>query len=469
MNLILSVVRTKILAIVLGTLGFGILSQFYNISGLLFAIIPIGTMGLLKYFSEFASKDEYGKISYLLKYFALLNTPFVLLISSLLLIFPNDFSSFLFSDTSYRNCFIFYAFAVTLGMLASLTDTYFRGLRNVKLYVIYSVINSVSGFVIFITLILLYDYIGAIISISLSCLIGISLGYFFLRKENKTFKGVKTVRVNSEIVKDILKLGLAMMILVAIQQITFLYIRATIASNLGLHEVGIFQSVYGISNNYFMLFLGVLGTYSIPLISTHKNSNETVIEINRTLRLLLLVYTPLVTFFFVFRFVFIKVFYTSAFLQAGDLLFFQLLGDFTKAISWVFGLWLIPYLKISLLMIFEIINNLIFALFFSYLLKYSSMGVESVSLAYLVAFIVHLVLNLIYLRIGLDFKFMNRNALSLTISVSCILLVFGASRFNVEAGYIFFAVIIIVWGILLVRKNDILQIKEMFYKFVKKS
>jgi len=468
-NLILSIVRTKILAIVLGTLGFGILSQFYNISGLLFAIIPIGTMGLIKYISEFSSKEEYGKVSYLLKYFALLNTPVVLVISALLIIFPEDFSRFLFSDASYRECFVFYSFAVPLGMLASLTDTYFKGLRNVKLYVIYSVVNSVFGFGIFITLILLYNYIGAIISISLSCLVGILLGYFFLKREKKTLGKVKSIKVKSDTVKDILKLGLAMMILVGIQQLTFLYVRTTIASNLGLHDVGIFQSVYGISNNYFMLFLGVLGTYSIPLISTHKNSHETVIEINRTLRLLLLVYTPLVTFFFVFRFFFIEVFYSAAFLQAGDLLFFQLLGDFTKAISWVFGLWLIPYLKITFLMVFEIVNNLVFALLFTYLLNNTNMGIQSVSLAYFTAFFVHLVLNLIYLKIGMKYKFMYRNAMSLVISFMSILLVFISSLINIQIGYGIFILVMAVWGLVLIRKNDITQLKGIFYKFLKKS
>lgn len=466
--MILSIVRTKIIALTIGATGLGILSQFYNISGLLSALIPIGTMGLLKYISEYSHDKEYGKIAYLLKVFTLLNLPVVLLISGILLLYNNELSIFLFSDNAYAICFVFYAFAVPLSMFASLTDTYFRGIREVKKYVLYSVLNSVFSFVFFTWLLLSYGILGAIISISISCVIGISLGYIILKKNGKVINFKKIVKINDNTVKIILKLGVVMMFLVAIQQVVFLFIRSVIASNLGLHEVGIFQSVYGISNNYFALFLGVIGTYSIPLISTHKTKHDTVLEINRTLKLLLMVYAPLVMVGFALRYIILNIFYSSEFYQAADLLFFQLLGDFTKAISWVLGLWLIPYFKTTYMMVFEIINNLVFISLFYYLLVFQNFGIESVSIAYFTAFVVHLLLNYFYVKKGLSFKFMNNNLKSIIISSFIVLSILFISRYSINWGYYLLPFGLISWTILIISRNDYYQLKKIFIQYIRR-
>lgn len=430
------------------------------------AFIPIGTMGLIKYISEYSSKSEFGKIAYLLKIFTLLNLPLVLLISGFLFFYSNELSLYLFSDSTYSLYFIIYALSVPMSMFASLTDTYFRGIREVKKYVIYSLFNSVLSFGFFVWLLLAYGMIGAIISISLSSIIGVAIGYFILKRSGKLVDFGKITRLNDDTIKIIIKLGLVMMLLVAIQQVVFLIIRSVLASNMGMYEVGIFQSVYGISNNYFALFLGVLGTYSIPLISTHKTIHETVLEINRTLKLLLMVYTPLVMICFSFRYILLNLFYSSEFNQAADLLFFQLLGDFTKALSWVFGLWLIPYFKTTYMMIFEIVNNLVFILLFYYLLIYQNVGIASVSIAYFSAFTVHMVLNYIFVSYGLNFKFMNNNLKSIVVSIFVVITSFLLSKYSLNWGYYTLPITLSLWIYLVISKNDYLQLKKILLQYI---
>jgi len=423
-------------------------------------------MGLIKYISEYSSKSEFGKIAYLLKIFTLLNLPLVLLISGFLFFYSNELSLYLFSDSTYSLYFIIYALSVPMSMFASLTDTYFRGIREVKKYVIYSLFNSVLSFGFFVWLLLAYGMIGAIISISLSSIIGVAIGYFILKRSGKLVDFGKITRLNDDTIKIIIKLGLVMMLLVAIQQVVFLIIRSVLASNMGMYEVGIFQSVYGISNNYFALFLGVLGTYSIPLISTHKTIHETVLEINRTLKLLLMVYTPLVMICFSFRYILLNLFYSSEFNQAADLLFFQLLGDFTKALSWVFGLWLIPYFKTTYMMIFEIVNNLVFILLFYYLLIYQNVGIASVSIAYFSAFTVHMVLNYIFVSYGLNFKFMNNNLKSIVVSIFVVITSFLLSKYSLNWGYYTLPITLSLWIYLVISKNDYLQLKKILLQYI---
>jgi enterobacterial common antigen flippase len=461
LNLGLSVIRTKVLAILLGTVGLGILSQFYNLTGLLFTIIPIGTMGLLKYFSEYVSENKTEQINYLLRFFILLNLPIVLIISLGLIFFSDTISILLFSDSSYSKIILLYTFAIPIGLFGSLMDTYLKSLRNIKYFVLYGILNSVFGFAIFLPLLILYEYQGAIVSISFSSIIGIIIALLLSKRIGKFPRLNKVKKVDKRIIISIVKLGLVMMLLVAVQQSAFLFVRSTIAVKLGMHDVGIFQSVYGISNNYIGFFLGLLGTYSIPLISTHKTADETVIEINRTLRLLLLVYTPMIIACFVFRYLILLAFYSSAFFEAGDILFYQLMGDFTKAISWVFGLWLIPYFKIKLLLIFELINNAIFISLFYFLLVFKNYGLQSVSIAYLAAFVGHVILNLLYLKRGMGYRFAQRNLFVLIVSVFSIVIIFCTSLYDVRWGYYAVLPVVFIWGYLSVKRSDVAQLKQL--------
>jgi O-antigen/teichoic acid export membrane protein len=445
----------------------GVLSQFYNISGLLFSLIPIGTMGLLKYFSLYTSENKPAEANYLFRFFLIINLPLVIIISTFFLIFSGSISYLLFSDPSYSKSIILYSFAVPVGLFASLMDTYFKGIRNTKYYVLYSILNSIFGFIIFLILLLLYKYEGVIISISVSMFFGLIVGSVLLKKIGKLPKLSNVVKVDNEIIKKIIGLGIVMMILSAIQQIALLFVRTTLAIRLGMHDVGIFQSVFGISNNYFAFFIGILGIYSIPLISTHKTKKETVDEINRTLRLLLVIYTPLIILCFVLRYLILITFYSKAFLSAGDILFFQLLGDFIKAISWVFGLWLIPYVKIKYLLIFEIINNFVFISVFYYLLTYKFMGLQSASIGYMSAFIGHFILNLIFLKKGIDFKFAERNLYILVVSFLIIIAVFVLSYYNYMIGYYIVLPSLLVWVILCIQKKDYIHLKQLFLDIMK--
>lgn len=414
---------------------------------------------MIKYISEFNEESSYQKINFILYFFFFLNIPIVIVISLGLLCYSNFISDILFSTQAHSNLIKIYTLALPLGLVSSIFDIYLKSIRKIRYYIIYSSLSSIVNFCAFMVMLYWLSYEGVIISIVLNYVFTIIIGCIILFKIGRFPKVSIRESVGNSIIKNILSIGLVMMILVSLQQASQLFMRIIIADELGIQNLGLYQSIFGISNNYFALFLSVLGTYSIPKISTHKVVSETVNEINQTLKLLIYIYSPAVVLCFVFRYYLIVTFYSSEFLGSSDLLFYQLLGDFTKALSWVFGLWLIPYMKIKLLFVFEVINNAIFLGLFYYLLKVGNLGLMSVSIAYFIAFAIHAIINFIFLKNRLNFHFSNRNFLILNVSIIVLIIAFLVSYINIDFGYYLFLPLLLIWSYICIQKKDINQLR----------
>lgn len=459
-----SIVKVKLIALLIGPLGVGIISQINSLSSLVFAIIPIGSLGITKYIAEYYNENRIDEISVLLKYFVLRNLPVVIIIFSALTMYSVYFSDLIFDNVAYNHIIIFFSVSIPLGMLAGFIDLYFKGLRKIGIFVKYSILNSLISLILFIPLITIFEIEGAVIVIVLTYLVNIVLGIFLL-KSNKLlprFSNIKSVKVESKVKKDILKIGLATMLMLFFQQASFLVIKTFIVDNYGLISVGIYQSVFGISNNYFALFFSVIATYSLPKLSTLKNNDDKISEINQTLKLLLFLYTPTITILYVCRIILIKTLYTSEFLSANPLFFFQFLGDYLKALSWIFGLWLLPNLKIKQWLLFDLFNSFFFTAFSIFLSKYYK-TLESFTIAYFVSYFVQAIVQYSYLRFTLKFKFMFNNFKSLFISVLTVGVIFILSNYDLDIGFIVLVPALTVWILLIIKKTDIVSLKELIY------
>lgn len=457
-----SIVKVKLIALFIGPLGVGVISQINSLTSIVFAVIPIGSLGITKFVAEYHHDNKIDEISVLLKYFILRNLPIVFIIFSVLITYSVYFSDLVFNNMEYSHIIIFFSISIPFGMLAGFFDLYLKGLRKISLFVKYSIMSSLISLVLFIPLLTVFEIEGAVIVIVLTYIVNICLGIVLLKKNSlfPSFKNVNHVTIDSKVKKDILKIGLATMLMLFFQQASFLIIKTFVVENFGLFNVGIFQSVFGISNNYFALFFSVIATYSLPKLTTLKNNNEKISEINQTLKLLLFLYTPTIMILYVSRILLIRILYTSEFLPADPLFFFQFLGDYLKALSWIFGLWLLPNLKIKQWLFFDLLNSFFFTAF-SIFLSHNFKTLESFSIAYFTSYCLQSIIQYSYLRYSIKFKFMYDNFKNLFVSTMAVGIIFILSRYDVNSGYVFIIPVLIAWTILILKKTDIVSLKHL--------
>lgn len=451
-----------------GPIGVGIYSQLSNISGLLTSILPIGSIGLMRYFSEYFKEGKSREISYLIKFFFIRNFVVAILLSGFTLFFSEYLSSVILTDSSYQNLLIIFSLSIPASLLFNFIDIFLKSSRRITNYVIFQTLCALTNIVINVPLIIFFGLTGAVIGIVLSGVLNSIIGIVVLKKI-KIFPDLKLIsHVDKGVIKDVFWFGVSSMISLVVMQFTLLLIKINLGDKLGLEAVGIFQSVYSISVSYFGIFFGLLGTYSIPKLSTFKNNEEFNDELNTTLKFLLIIYTPIIISVFIFRTFLITLLYSDEFLLAKDLLLYQLIGDFLKAMGWTFGLWLIPKVKIKQWLTFDIVTYTVFYSSFYIFLYILKWDIKSVSIAYMISFFAHFTINFIYTKKSLQFKFSQGNLKYIIVSILVLVVAFTISVNSEFIGYFALLPLLIFWFLFSVSKKEIQMIKGILQSKIKK-
>lgn len=461
LNLLLSLVRNKLLAIIVGPIGLGIFSQINNLSAIAYSILPIGSIGLVRYISSYYEDKRIEEISYFIKYFFVRNILFSILISLVIIIFRDFISNLLFSNSDFSNLLILFSLFIPLNLITSFIDIYLRGIRKINVYVVFMTINSIVTILCTLPLIYFWGIDGAVLALVISIIISILNGYVILKKNNLLLNFKIRNVVDKSVLSNIYKLGIITLISMAVQNFTILAIKSIIARKLGLKDVGIFQCVYSISVSYFGIFFALMGTYSIPKISSFKTLREINIELNETLKFLLLFYIPIIIFIFITRTYVISILYSNDFMAAKYLLVFQLPAELFRAFSWVMGLWLIPRLKVKQWIAFELIFYSLFLGLFYVLIQYFNIGVKAASISYLISYLIFLLINYFYTSRSINYQFSDSNLKILLKSIPFLLIAYLCSYFYEYLGYIILIPVLTGWGFIVIKKADIIKIKEI--------
>ncbi|MBE2216763.1 MAG: polysaccharide biosynthesis C-terminal domain-containing protein [Ignavibacteria bacterium] len=268
------------MAILVGPIGIGVMSQLGGISAIVFSVIPLGTVGITKYLSQYFEDDRKEDIRALIKYVVVWNFPILLTAMILIVVFSENISKFLFNDAHNSYLVVIFGLSLFFGLLSSIVEIVLKSVRKVSLYVKYTIISALLTLLISIPAIYFLNLTGAVLTFGFTFCFSFLVGFLLLKKNNLIPIGAKMKKTEKKVKSDILKIGLASTIMLVIQQVTLIYIKSTIAAKFGLSEVGIYQSVFSISTNYFGLFFGIIGIYCIPKLSTLKENSETILELS---------------------------------------------------------------------------------------------------------------------------------------------------------------------------------------------
>lgn len=470
LNLTSSVLKNKILALIIGPAGVGIYSQVMNVTAIVSAVLPVGSVGLVNYVSNYYDKKEYENVTAIISYFLKHNFIISLLLSGIFLIFNKYISGLIFASENYFNLILMLAIFIPFNLFVSFLDIYLKGIRLINKYVLFLSVNAVVSTLVTLPLIYFWEISGAIAGMLISSILSIVTGLTILKKSgiNSDVSLLKSKKPDSVIIKNIYKLGTAALITMVLQNVTILIIKSVMAEKMSIGNVGIFQSVYSISTAYFGIFFSLVGSYCIPKIATLKTNLELTDELNNTIKLLLLVYTPVIVTIFILRVFLINLLYTPEFITAKFLLVFQLPAELIRALSWVIGLWLIPNVKVKQWIIFDTTFCICFLSMF-YILIQNGYDIESASMAYLIAYSLYFIINFVYAFNSIKFRFSFHNIQLLAITAFIFLCVYYISNYDEMLGIYLLIPVLGIWGFLSVKKDDMRKAMDIVKSKINKK
>ncbi len=456
-----SFLKNKLLAVVLGVSGVGVVSQLSNFVGFLNYFVPLGIPnGLSKVVAE-EQVTENEKLRYYLESSLNMVLYPTIVFSAIVFFLSNSISMFLLESEEFSGYIRIISLAVPFIVLNSIMEGFLRGLKQISLYVKLIIITNILNLLFIVPVVLLFGITGGVYGIISSYVIYVFYSYFSLKKEG-LLHGVRLFRsIDRQLFRKLLKVSFVLLMSGAMFQLTLLILRKMIISDFGIYYNGIFQSVIGISINYFGFIFLSLSTYSFPTVSKLLLNDDINTELNTNVRYIVTLMVPLIIVLFVFRSFVISILFTSEFLPAEGLFAFQFLGDFFKALSWSIGIWMVPKMKLKEFLLLEVILNINLIFFFWFLLTFWENNIYCVSLSYLLAFAIHSVLNYAVAKRSLNFSFGSKNRRLLIVSLLFLVPLIFISQYYVNIGYILILPALASWLFLIVDRRDFEELKSL--------
>lgn len=404
-RILVTVIRSKIMALLLGPEGVGI----SNLLTRPLQLITVATqLGLDKSaVKEISAHHKKGEDTQAYRMIAILKRLvwITALIGALFTVtFSGVLSSFTFDSYEYTYTFMWLGLAVVFNQLAMSNLSILQGLRKLAFLAKANVYGAIAGLIVTIPLYYYLKLDGILPAIVITSGFVFLFAYFFAKQTIKTHASVTNKMVLSE-GKPMIKLGLALSFSSIIGLVVAYLILVYIRAEGGKIEAGFYGAGIAILNNYVGLIFNAMSTDYYPRLAAVCNDMKAVVKtVFEQAFIALLLITPVVIVFIAFAPVFISLLYSDEFEPAVALVRWGILGMVFKAVSWSMGYVIIAKGDSKLFTKTAVFFNSI--LLVLNILGYYYWGLEGIGMSLFVYFIIHYigVRIITYYRYGFQMK-----------------------------------------------------------------
>ena len=354
LKIIMGLVSTKLSSIYLGLQGINTLENFRNFTSLSDSFSQFGLQnGIVKYSATSHSIKQDQKVISTI-FFLLLVTSFIFIF--LIILNINYVKFYIFGNQSFGFLVIAYALLSPFANLQFLLLNYLQGKQGHKFVILINSIGYVLNIILSFYLIINYHLIGAMIQLIVVPIILMIISLFIIHKKVVFFNLISIHYVNFSVIKGLLVFSLMNLVSGALTPLSFIFIRYLVQSNLSADEAGVWSSIVRISVFYMTFVSSICNLYFYPKLSKTEIFSEYKAIIAEYYRKFIPIVFLGLLLCFVLQKIVILLIYTEDFLILRDYFYLQLIADFVKSLSLIFGYLLIAKKKIGQFILFEIIS-----------------------------------------------------------------------------------------------------------------
>jgi len=386
-SIIISIIRSKFVALFLGPNGMGILGLFMSSISLVSNLTNFGLQtSAVRDIADTMGSKNLKKVAVRILILKRLVWLTGLLGSTLTILFSSYLSEITFGNKDYKSAFIWLSVTLLINQLNVGQIVVFQSLRKLKLYAKSSVFGSFFSLLIIIPI---YYYFGergivpVIITTSVTTLI---FNWFFSRKiylEKVNVNINKTYKEGRNMMTVGFMISLSSFITVAVSYLVRIYI----SKSGNIDDVGLYNAGFMIIGTYVGLLFTAMGTDFYPKLSQCANNNrKSKILINHQAEITLLILTPILIIFIFFLKWIIILLYSSEFVDINTMLQWAVLGMFFKGAIWPVGFILLAKKgSFKLFLINELLSN-IYILILN-ILGYKYFGLDGLGISFFISYI----------------------------------------------------------------------------------
>jgi len=387
-KILISIVRSKFIALWIGPAGYGIATLFTTTLGLISGMTDFGlSKSAVKDISFNYNSENTENVSRTIQILKKL-VWFSACFGALIMIVASPWlSEFAFESKAYTFSFIWIAIAVLFKQLSEGRLAILQGLRKLKKLAKANLYGNLFGLVF--TLPLYYFYrIDAIVP---AIIISSFIAFIFTFYYSKDTETEKVKLLNKEAFsegKPMIYLGVMLSVSSMIGLLVAYLIQIFISQDGGVAQVGLYNAGFVILNSYVGLVFNAMGTDYFPRLSAISNKIE---QIRKTVfeqaYIAILLITPIVVLFILAAPLLIVLLYSKEFSPIVSMVNWGILGMVFKAVSFAMGYIIIAKGDSKIFIKTAIgFNSLLLV---GNIVGYYHGGLEGLGISFLIYYIIH--------------------------------------------------------------------------------
>ena len=405
-NIIITIIRSKIIAVLLGPSGMGIAGLLTTTTGLISALTNFGLgKSAIKDIASASERGNKARIAKVVVVFRRLVWITGLLGAILTLILSPWLSQLTFGNEKYTFAFIWLSITLLLQQLTTGQNVLLQGMRKLKYLAKANVVGSVTSLFVSVPIYYFWQIDGIVPALILSSVFSLGIALYFSRKINIA----KSVTTTKEIIfegKGMLQMGFMLSLSGLISMGVAYIVRIFISKNGGVEDVGLYNAGFAIISTYVGLVFSAMGTDFYPRLAgiAHDNNKATLL-INQQAEIALLILAPILSVFLIFISWIVVLLYSTKFLPINEMIHWAALGMFFKGASWSIAFILLAKGASKLFFWNELIAK-VYMLGFN-LLGYYLNGLDGLGISFMISYALYLLQVYFLAKKKYEFSFMS--------------------------------------------------------------
>ncbi len=389
--ILINILRAKVIAILLGTVGFGMYNLFNSTIMLVNSISNLGlSFSAIRDISYAHSQNDEVKIAKTILSFRRLVWLTGIVGMLIMVVFCVPISNWTFhsSDKSLEfaiaGSIVFFT-AISSGQIALL-----RGVRRIADCAKATIFSALCGLFISLPFYYFFGIKGIVPSLVVASITTLIVSFLYSRKvavEKVDISWKDTFCIGS----DMVKIGFLVTLSGIVSQFIDWGINIFISKMGGLEEVGLYAAGWAMTNQYTGIVFNAMGADYLPRLSALKDDNAKISEVaNQQSEIALLIIGPTMILFLSILPIAIYILFSAKFLAIIKFVQWVLLGMTLKTVSWTLGFIVLEKGDSKMFIFTEV--GIKFISLPSFLIAYYYLGVEGVGIAFCITYVCYLAL-----------------------------------------------------------------------------
>ena len=331
------VVSSKVMAVFVGPSGLALVGNFRNFITSIEALSTLGLQnGVVKYVVD--TKDDEAALKKVLATVFVSLAAMVLVISAILVVFAQVWSSWLFGTNSdFSTIFLALALALPWYAASILLVSVLNGLGQFQQVIRVNLWGNFLGLLVSLVLVWQLHTQGALLSLVIPPALLFVVVFYYLNQKIHFADLLSWQAFDRKLLWQLSSYSLMALVATVLGPLVYVQVRNLVIGQLGLVQAGYWEAMTRISSYYFLFIATLLSVYFLPKLAEAKTNKATQQVFFTYYKAVLPLFILGLMVLYVGRNFWVPLLFSKAFAPVTDLFLWQMVGDVFKAASLILG------------------------------------------------------------------------------------------------------------------------------------